>query len=276
MSIVVEDLVVGPRGRRFLFELATHPGTSERFTTSEAFAELLGACTIPDLSPLVVRRALEASVDSALYWQQPDGADQLLDLPVMRHALVRIADQVLPHLPDAWTRALAPSEPQVHVELEAELPSRVESPRRPPEESLSRWRWDLTRREAQQAEQLRRHPNEGVSADWWSTPPQDLARTTRVGAADDVPMLGIVEDSFGSQRATCTPAHPGPSRTVLEIDHPEDWIELCRRHPLDVSALRREDWGAPRCVGPARLACPRTGNRWNPPHCPRLPCRRRP
>lgn len=286
MSISVEEFLIGPRGRRFLFELATHPRTSERLasarseTVSQFFpsgavryqfllsedsssskewepepsgltaprpdvlVELLGACAVPDPTARALRIALEASVDSAAYWRKPDGEDQLLSLPVMRPALARIAEQVLPYVPDVWARAYDSSAPQVCIEFEPLPATEAEETRRPPEEILSRWRRDLSEREAECADELRRDPTLGVSADWWLTPPLDLARTARVGTSGDVPMLGIIEDTFGAQRATCIPAHPGPPRAVLEIDHPQDWTKLCRRHPLDVSALRRSDWGA--------------------------------
>ena len=286
MSISVEDFLVGPRGRRFLFELGTHPRTSERLAlarsetvsqnfpsgaaryqyllsedssgmeecepepsgstaaTADALAELLKACTVPDSTPRALRLALEESVDSAAYWRKPDGEDQLLCLPVMRPTLARIAEQLLPYVPDVWARAYDSSAPHVCIEFEPLPPPEAQEPRRPPEEILSRWRQDLSTREAEHADELRRDPTLGVSADWWSTPPLGLARTARAGTRGDVPMLGIIEDSFGAQRATCIPAQPDPSRAVLEIDHPQDWIELCRRHPLDVSALRQGDWGA--------------------------------
>lgn len=150
--------------------------------------ELLGACAVPDPTARALRIALEASVDSAAYWRKPDGEDQLLSLPVMRPALARIAEQVLPYVPDVWARAYDSSAPQVCIEFEPLPATEAEETRRPPEEILSRWRRDLSEREAECADELRRDPTLGVSADWWSTPPLDLARTARVGTSGDVPM----------------------------------------------------------------------------------------
>ncbi|WP_226047158.1 hypothetical protein, partial [Klebsiella pneumoniae] len=58
---------------------------------------------------------------------------------------------------------------------------------------------------------------------------------------DRVPAaLDLVEDEMGWVDAWVTPVH-GPGRT-LEITGAEDWIALCREHPLEVSASRRGDW----------------------------------
>jgi hypothetical protein len=76
---------------------------------------------------------------------------------------------------------------------------------------------------------------------WWSMPPPALVRTTRSLGADGPAGLWWVEDSMGRDEAVATPVDAYPAR-VVELDGPDDWADLCRRHPLDVSASRRHDW----------------------------------
>ena len=46
---------------------------------------------------------------------------------------------------------------------------------------------------------------------------------------------------MGWESAVATPLDAHPAR-VIEIDGPEVWVDLCRRHPLVVTASRRHDW----------------------------------
>lgn len=70
---------------------------------------------------------------------------------------------------------------------------------------------------------------------WWSVPTSIL--TTRGRVAD---ALELVEDSLGWEVATVIPVR-GVGRE-REIRYPEDWAQLCREYPLEVTASRRHDW----------------------------------
>lgn len=63
------------------------------------------------------------------------------------------------------------------------------------------------------------------------------------GAVDSLP-LGVVcrEDEGGETRDRGRRLLVTPTPRVFEISGPQDWIALCRRFPLDVSASRRSDW----------------------------------
>ncbi len=54
--------------------------------------------------------------------------------------------------------------------------------------------------------------------------------------------LMLVEDSLGWERALVTAVDVPAGARVLEIDGPDVWAQLCRRHPLPVTAARRHDW----------------------------------
>jgi hypothetical protein len=73
----------------------------------------------------------------------------------------------------------------------------------------------------------------------WSTPSGVLATTGEMG--DGTPAgVRLVEDSLGWREVRAIPVR-GTGR-VLEIRGIDEWAELCRRHPLDVTASRRHDW----------------------------------
>ena len=73
------------------------------------------------------------------------------------------------------------------------------------------------------------------SGDWWSIP------TGLVGTIGRIPAgLNLVEDSLGWESATTIPVN-GAGR-IFEIRTEADWISLCRRFPLEVTASRRRDW----------------------------------
>ena len=48
--------------------------------------------------------------------------------------------------------------------------------------------------------------------------------------------------SLGWERALVTGVEVPAGARVLEIDGPDVWAQLCRRHPLPVTAARRHDW----------------------------------
>lgn len=77
---------------------------------------------------------------------------------------------------------------------------------------------------------------------WWSNPPVSLPRTTRTRGDLGPVGLWLVEDSLGWEHATVAPVAVPDGARVLEIDGPDAWAGLCRRHPLPVTASRRHDW----------------------------------
>lgn len=47
---------------------------------------------------------------------------------------------------------------------------------------------------------------------------------------------------MGWEKARTRPVRIDPTARVYEISTADDWAELCRRFPLDLTASRRHDW----------------------------------
>ncbi|GGK90142.1 hypothetical protein JOE58_000733 [Curtobacterium luteum] len=264
--ITAADLLEGPRGRRFSLELlraaggrsaaAEHLGnvlfwadvhlTREQGRevalwglalddsgTLAAVAAALDAVERTDPAPGEVVEALEQAAESARWWEERDAVDDLLVHPQLRDALRRLAGWAASS--PAVQRLGAPVAAHWAVAFDGGDPGR---PAAPVHEALVDW-----------AEQIRADQQEGTdgpaSGEWWTTPPWPAPETTPAPFADQGPLaLWAVEDSFGWQRAEVTEAHGGRVSRTIVVDRPEDWADLCRRFPLDVSATtRRWDWG---------------------------------
>lgn len=272
MSITAEQLLSGPRGRRLLLELAcrleeqtqrprklrkalwatTHrldpnpgvlfgPGThttQREHGTPDDVALLLSELPLRTADEDVLRAALTDAVDNARYWQEPDGQDVLAATPAVRDALARLAPA--PSVTSAtgwWSEPIAEAD-QWTVLWDGPAPREPD-----PVLSASQWlrRWQSETMEDEQRERPS-DPNAPYSGVWWSTPPQQLTRTTRSLGSFGPAGLWLVEDRFNWQRATVEHVSVAESALVYEVDGAAAWAELCRAHPLEVTAAKRQDW----------------------------------
>ncbi|WP_187270474.1 MULTISPECIES: hypothetical protein [Microbacterium] len=169
-------------------------------------------------------------MDFALYWQEPDGADRVASLPVVRQSLSRVAARLVAVMPDMT----APS-----ARAQWAVDWRVASDRMPiegdPSAVLSRWTREQGEEEERSARERPSDPHANWSGTWWSIPQQLLQTRAQVRDA-----LELVEDSLGWEVATVIPVR-GAGR-VLEIGSADDWADLCRDYPMEVTASRRHDW----------------------------------
>jgi len=231
------DLDPGAGTSRVVLSSAGHDGAT--FTPQDVAEELTRAAP-PDLDDATLLRALEAVVATARYWQQPDGEDLLAMTPPVSAALDTSA-RFVAHASATqwWATGLDPTAQcrvtwgeEEHSVLAMDLDC---------ESALARWRQDALAAEARADREHRTDPGAAWSGVWWSTPPSVIPRTSRRLGPLPVGLL-LVEDSLGWDSARVTPvAVPSGART-LEIDGPDVWAELCRRHPLTVTASRRHDW----------------------------------
>lgn len=262
MTDPAPQLLDGPRGRRLCLEymrgaddavasavfrlahrLDPNPGTLIRFrrdagdepeedpdVTAEELAALIRRVEPAGLRPEVLREAFGASVDAARYWQEPDGADAAAALPVVRDALRPVAERIVEVMPDmaAPRGAMQWAVDWRTAEDSAPLP-------RDPAAVLADWTRGQRTEETRAAWDRPADPRANFSGTWWSVP-QGLL-TTRGSIAD---ALELVEDPLGWDVATVIPVR-GTGRT-LEIRSTEDWADLCREHPMEVTASRRHDW----------------------------------
>lgn len=276
MTIVAEDLLAGPRGRRLCLEYAlaradlavTPEGRRASSVVFWAVHALEDAATItflrsdasaaeavepPPHSPAdaadalasidvgaptsaMLRDALAISVDHARGWQEPDGADVLAATPEVRRSLRRAAEVIAAAPDSAWWHT--------PVDLGDQWAVPWDGGGRPSADSgaeLDAWRVSVLEDDARAAVERPSDPTARWTGWWWSIPPHGLVRTSRSLGDDGPAGLWFVEDFLGGDEATAVPVDAYPGR-VIEIRTPEDWADLCRRHPLDVTASRRHDW----------------------------------
>ncbi|MCJ1708154.1 hypothetical protein [Microbacterium sp. VKM Ac-2923] len=266
MSLVPGSLLAGPRGRRLCGEilwggrdrrdalggvnvfprgsrhLLAHPGAiagpvpgASTFDEADVAtaAAALRRIAPPDLTDAVLEAALAVTVDLAAYWQPPHGEDILLATDEMRPVLEPVARAIAESPLTAWWSS--PVDRLTPASVGWEHPAEPEGN---PVGILSRWRADM---DADERRFAREFAGRDVSGTWWSTPPFALPRTTRVRGAGGPVGLTLVEDSLGWTTARVQPVTP-PVGEVLEIDGPDAWAALCRRHPVSVSASRRHVW----------------------------------
>lgn len=202
---------------------------------ADAAAALRSLALVPATAPRV-REALAASVDRAIYWQPPDGEDALAAHPDVVEALADAAALVAASSAAAWWSSPIDLGDQWAVPWEGAGRASGD-----PTTALDEWH-DGTRADDERAARERpSDPRAAWSGSWWSIPPHGLVRTTR-SLGDGAPArLWFEEDSIREDTAVATPVEAHPAR-VIEITGPDDWADLCRRHPLDVTAARRHDW----------------------------------
>ncbi len=199
---------------------------------AEAAAAL--RCVHPRTETAVLDCALAVAVDLATYWQPPPGEDVLAATDEVLAALGPVAEAVARAAATRWWSEPVEPAAQAQVFWESERAPKEPSPAR-----LARWRRAMDAEEKQFATE---YAGRDVSGVWWSTPPEDLPRSTRVREGGGPLGLTLVEDSFGWETGRVQPVRV-PEGEVIEIDGPDAWARLCRRHPLVVTASRRYVWG---------------------------------
>ena len=265
------QLVAGPRGRRLLLAFAQageQPGADEVMrlciavralsmrlarergdavsgfgrgvppdisaATPEEVAALLERVPLAPATPVRLREALRASVDAAMYWQEPDADDLVCALPAVRAALVRVAEHLAGSSTVQTWAAPADLTDQWVLAWDAEPPL--------PLADLEVWRDATIAAEAAARRERPADPRANWSGEWWSHPPQGLIASTGTFADGNPVGLWLVEDSAGWTEATAHRIRAAAPSRVYEIDGAASWAALCREFPLDVTALRRHDW----------------------------------
>lgn len=274
MTFTIETLLAGPRGRRACLEFALlsdvqdppgarlwellyyatdrleiargregvrfGPGADEPLPDPSVsdIAAALQSVPLVSPSPVNLLLAIRASVDSARYWQEPDGADELLADPGMRTALTRVAAHLAAATEPLPTGEMASEQWRVQFVYSDD----DEGPDRSAAEALR-----LRHEEEIEGERVARRqrptdPQAKWSGEWWSIPSGWLETSTR-----SLPHLGpvelwLVEDSRGPDEASAEKIDTSSPLPVFEISSGERWAELCRRFPLEVTASRRHDW----------------------------------
>ena len=240
-----EELLEGPRGRRVCLEVAmlSAPGAVEPNVRQ---IDALERVPLISLTPELLLEALIESVDSARYWQEPDGHDVFAAMPQVRPGLLRFARAIVSSEATEWWERPVGAGHDVETEWIAHEPEPEEapSPLDPAERAraaLIDWENETRYWEQRARSELHELP-EGHSNHWWSKPPWGLVRTTseipRFGPAQ----LHLKEDSHGSEIAEVRAVRVADGARVFRIDRAEHWAELCRRYPVDVTLQKQWDW----------------------------------
>ncbi|MCZ2825951.1 MULTISPECIES: hypothetical protein [unclassified Modestobacter] len=265
MTDRADALLSGPRGRRLCAELlATPEGRSVPLWRWQSRAaplahpderarardDVRAALATTDLtavgSPGELVRALQATVDTARYWQEPDVVDEVLADDEVAALLRPVAAAVVAAPASRWwATSLDPADQQTVVWEPADTLPRLTGSR----PALHRWREHTEEDERRAARERPTDPRAAWSGEWWSTPiTADLVVTTRTlpglttQAGQAAVRLVLAEDELGWQTAATWPVPVPDWARVLEITGPQDWSDLVRRHPLWVTASRRHDW----------------------------------
>lgn len=278
----VEALLAGPRGRRLLLEYALDaeqcvgvesqrdtlhsavfrasyrvdvargtgtvmfgPGAEEArrtVVTAKDVADRLSRVPRPEVTATALRSALEATVDSAWYWQEPDGKEVLLAAESVRGELRRIAEHVAlsPHA-QWWSTGLVAGDQWLVGWVDERIDSLDAAVIAPTAAELLRdYRVRTVEEEERAARDRPVDPSANWSGWWWSTPP--TRSSTRL-LFDGTPAgLWFVEDSMGWQRAVSRRMDIPEGVRVYEVDGAQSWAQLCRQFPVEVTAQKRHDW----------------------------------
>jgi hypothetical protein len=253
-----DEMLSGPRGRRLcaavaelvderlsgLFSCAAWSPTDAgaRSTVLSALDRIDASAVAGFTDSIDLLGPLADSVAFAMYWQEPDDTDRLLESDDFRAALAPVAQ--------ALTAAPAASWWPTGVELAAQhyVGFVHEGPPDAPErdgaaDALRRWR-TATMDDEHEARNRPEELSAPVSGRWWSAPlgRTALVSTSRAIGLLDAVALVLVEDSLGLTDAQVWPMSPGPGCRIYEIIGPQAWTALVERYPLEVTRSRRHDW----------------------------------
>ena len=246
----VFDVVAQPDGmsdEEFRALAKTNP--YEGVTDDDAIAAVVRALVdLPLAEPIeeLLLAALTSAVDSARYWQAPEGADVAATHPAVRPGLERVARHIAGLLA-ALDDGLSPAQWRVTnldggETFDAVVATLANERREPPIEALGVWSAGTREAEIVAARERTDRAEDGVSGDWWSIPPFGLLKTTRSLGARGPLGLHLVEDSNGPERAIVQRLGAPASARVFEIRTRSDWAELCSIAKLAVTAQKRTDW----------------------------------
>nr|WP_068165811.1 hypothetical protein [Rhodococcus phenolicus] len=277
--ITADELSVGPRGRRMLlaFVRAADSATRQEYDENsfgaavslasyqldpgrgrtrvvygagaeepqwpeiapEEVARRMSQVPLPEVTAHDLLTALVEAIDSARYWQDPEGEDVLVATPPVRQGLRRVAEHIARSSYAQWWATGIARDDQWLVGWDSDGDGTVPAP---VAERLRDWRTRVVEFEARAERDRPTDPTANWSGEWWSPPLTHMWSSARTLAGGNPAALWFVEDSMGWERAFARRVKVPPGTEVLEIDGVDAWADLCRRFPLEVTAEKRHDW----------------------------------
>ncbi|HJF13511.1 MAG TPA: hypothetical protein K8V32_01750 [Enteractinococcus helveticum] len=236
----LDPAVISGSARKYqsLFGEVTEQPDMPVVTPAEA-AERLDMVELLEPTPKTLRSALAVAVDTARYWQEPDGDDVLAATPDMLHGLRRVAEHIAASPLPGWWWTPVDRFTQHCVLWEGAAPVTIPDDVHATLLAAS----DQQRAEERLALQERdQAPTANWSGEWWSHPPVTMPSSTRKLFDGSPAGLWFVEDSFGWEDAESMRVFVPQDISVFEIEDASDWAKLCARFPMDVTAQKRHDW----------------------------------
>ncbi|GHD04793.1 hypothetical protein [Zhihengliuella salsuginis] len=275
-----EELLTGPRGRRFVVEAvyrarvraepamgrAAPPWPYAGASAAADFLRSVDPASLRGLSERDVMASIVESVYSAMYWQPPHAEDVTVADPQVVEALRPAAGILIDHpVLAALDRPLLAepgrlAHPAAHIDwVDHVYPGRRVPPHlsRTDEQGrdkLERWR----RRTDDDVRRARSDRPGDVTAlhggEWWVPPTMvGLLATTPLPGADALEpgadlgmplLLQGIEDSFDLKAGTVRffDLEPGVAPRVYEVDSTTAWARLVAAFPLDVTPARRHEY----------------------------------
>jgi hypothetical protein len=253
------DLLSGPRGRRVCYELM-------KGSADQSAPATLGRTEVDSQAAIT---AIAEACDWGMYWQPPHDLDAALGSGEWRTRLQDTAEAIAASPVTSWWTSPIDLDDQHLVQfLDGDSPQWEHKPTltglRTAVDGLSlehsgelygsgtadgpaagKWLDGTWWSAADMAAGGVAVDWKMVSGAWWSAPiTRPGVSTARSIGQPPLPTgLVFVEDSFGWTSATSWQVSATREVRVLELGAPEDWMNLVRRYPLEVTATtKRGDW----------------------------------
>ncbi|QXQ10159.1 hypothetical protein [Paeniglutamicibacter sp. Y32M11] len=231
------------RGDAVVYSRSAVKDSRRSTITPGEIAALLAETPLLPVTAELLRKALVNSVNSARYWQEPDGHDLIAGSVTVRAELVRVAE----HLADSehaahWMSSVDLDRQWFVQWQQADAPSRWTPSGEPAAAVLQAWQNAALTEEVRAEAERPLDPKAPWGGEWWSRPPAALLHST--GEFHDESPVGLwcVEDGFGWEKAESMAVTVPSSARIFEIVDAYSWAQLCSIYPLEITAQKRHDW----------------------------------
>lgn len=174
---------------------------------------------LAEVTPELARHCFAVSVNSARYWQKPDGEDIVASSDQVREGLRRVAEYLSGSAETAWW--WAPVDRQAQWAVQWDDPNYPQSTA-DPLKVLKEARRQYLREEEQARRERSKKPAAQCSGNWGSRPSEEILYSTRELCDGSPAGLYLVEDDMGweaaeTQHLVVPPEPPSLSRPIPPV-----------------------------------------------------------